>query len=96
MKVTNDWKEIRKEGELLGHCVGSYISNIAEGECQIYFLRKKKEPEKPFYTMEWANGKVRQCRGKGNCGYNDNVASFVDYAERKLERIKSQREIKVA
>ena len=38
--------------------------------------------------MEWANGKVRQCRGKGNCGYNDNVASFVDYAERKLEIIK--------
>lgn len=94
LKVPNDWKEIRKEGDLLGHCVGSYISNIAEGECQIYFLRKKKEPDKPFYTMEWANGKVRQCRGKGNCGYDDKVASFVDYVERKLEKMKGDSEEK--
>ena len=92
LKVPNDWKEIRKEGDLLGHCVGSYISNIAEGECQIYFLRKKKEPEKPFYTMEWANGKVWQCRGKGNCGYDDKVASFVDYVERRLKSIKENSE----
>ena len=96
LKVPNDWKEIRKEGDLLGHCVGSYISNIAEGECQIYFLRKKKEPDKPFYTMEWANGKVRQCRGKGNCGYDDKVASFVDYVERKLGIIKENSEEKAA
>ena len=92
LKVPNDWKEIRKEGDLLGHCVGSYISNIAEGKCQIYFLRKKEEPDKPFYTVEWANGKVRQCRGKGNCGYNDNVASFVDYVERKLGSLKENSE----
>lgn len=96
LKVPNDWKEIRKEGNLLGHCVGSYISNIADGECQIYFLRKKKEPDKPFYTMEWANGKVRQCRGKGNCGYNDKVASFVDYVEIKLEIIKQESKQKAA
>ena len=92
LKVPNDWKEIRKEGDLLGHCVGSYISNIAEGECQIYFLRKKKEPEKPFYTMEWANGKVWQCRGKGNCGYDDKVPSFDDYVERRLKSIKENSE----
>lgn len=96
LKVPNDWKEIRKEGDLLGHCVGSYISNIAEGECQIYFLRKKEEPDKPFYTMEWANGKLRQCRGKGNCGYDDKVASFVDYVERRLESIKEKHIEKVA
>ena len=96
LKVPNDWKEIRKEGDLLGHCVGSYISNIADGECQIYFLRKKKEPDKPFYTMEWANGKVRQCRGKGNCGYNDKVASFIEYVEGKLVGIKGNFERKAA
>ena len=96
LKIPNDWKEIRKEGDLLGHCVGSYISNIAEGKCQIYFLRKKEEPDKPFYTMEWANGKVRQCRGKGNCGYDDKVASFVDYVGRKLESIKENSEGKAA
>ena len=96
LKIPNDWKEIRKEGDLLGHCVGSYISNIAEGKSQIYFLRKKEEPDKPFYTMEWANGKVRQCRGKGNCGYDDKVASFVDYVGRKLKSIKENSEINVA
>ena len=94
--IPNDWKEIRKEGDLLDHCVGSYISNIAEGKCQIYFLRKKEEPDKPFYTMEWADGKVQQCRGKGNCGYDDKVARFVDYVERKLESIKENSEKNVA
>ena len=96
LKIPNDWKEIRKEGDLLDHCVGSYISNIAEGKCQIYFLRKKEEPDKPFYTMEWADGKVQQCRGKGNCGYDDKVARFVDYVERKLESIKENSEKNVA
>lgn len=46
--------------------------------------------------MEWANGKVRQCRGKGNCGYDDKVASLVDYVERELESIKGNIEITVA
>ena len=95
LKIPTDWKEIRKEGDLLGHCVESYISSIAEGKCQIYFLRKKEEPDKPFYTMEWANGKIRQCRGKGNCGYDDKVASFVDHVERELESIKEKIEITV-
>ena len=96
LKIPSDWKEIRKEGDLLGHCVGSYISNIAEGKCQIYFLRKKEEPDKPFYTVEWANGKVRQCRGKGNCGYNDKVANFIEYVEGKLVGIKRNFERKAA
>ena len=96
LKEANNWKEIRKEGDLLGHCVWNYISNMAEVECQIYVLRKKKEPNKPFDTMEWANGKVRQCRGKGNCGYDDKVASFVDYVGRKLESIKENSEGKAA
>ena len=37
-----------------------------------------------------ANGKVRQCRGKGNCGYDDKVASFIEYVEGKLESIKKR------
>ena len=44
--------------------------------------------------MEWANGKVRQCRGKGNCGYDDKVASFIEYVEGKLESIKENYENK--
>ena len=46
--------------------------------------------------MEWANGKVRQCRGKGNRDYDDNVASFINYVERELCKVKEDFEENVA
>ena len=44
-----------KEGRVLHHCVGasdSYMKKMAEGKTWICFLRKKKEPDKPYYTLE--------------------------------------------
>lgn len=44
--------EIVEEGHALHHCVGGYVSRVANKECVILFLRKKEEPDKPFYTIE--------------------------------------------
>lgn len=48
-------EELIKEGKSLHHCVGSsdiYMNRMAAGESWILFLRKKKELEKAYYTIE--------------------------------------------
>ena len=48
-------EELMNEGRTLHHCVGAstqYMEKMAAGESWILFLRKKKELEKPYYTIE--------------------------------------------
>lgn len=48
-------QELIEEGRALHHCVGTgdtYMKKMAAGESWILFLRKKEEPEKPYYTIE--------------------------------------------
>lgn len=49
-----DAAEIVKEGQKLHHCVGggNYSSRMAKGEIAILFLREKKHPAIPYYTIE--------------------------------------------
>lgn len=91
--VPQNASDIRREGRILGHCVASYTKRILDGSCQIYFIRKADEPQNPYYTVEWRDGKIAQCRGKGNCGYNKEMEKFVLLAERKLQKIKGAEQI---
>lgn len=55
--------EIADEGRELHHCVGAgdtYYSKHAKGESFILFLRKEKEPDKPFATVEISGSKILQ------------------------------------
>lgn len=81
-------QEIKAEGEALHHCVGSYVEKVAKGITQIFFVRKAKEPDKPYFTMEWKDGKVVQCRGLRNCGMPTEVKAFVS----AFEKIMNERE----
>lgn len=48
-------EELIKEGRSLHHCVGrddNYMKKMADGKSWICFLRKKNEPETPWYTIE--------------------------------------------
>ena len=50
-----DAAEIIKEGRELHHCVGAsdtYMDKMAKGESYICFLRKKDQPDIPYYTLE--------------------------------------------
>ncbi len=62
--------DIKREGKLLSHCVGStdrYFDRIACGESYILFLRRANEPDKPWYTMEVEpGGRIRQLRTYGD------------------------------
>lgn len=65
--VPNRLVEIVAEGRALHHCAGSsdrYFDRIMQRETYICFLRKKSEPELPYYTIEVEpGGTIRQHRG---------------------------------
>ena len=78
--------DIKKEGEALHHCVGTYIERVAKGETAIFFVREEKNPDKPYYTLEWRDNKVIQCRGMNNCSVTDRVKAFVQAFEKRMNR----------
>lgn len=68
--------DLIKEGKLLDHCVASYAKSVASGSICIFFIRKKSEPDIPFFTLELKNGKVQQNRGYKNCSRTPEVIMF--------------------
>lgn len=69
--------ELKREGEVLHHCVGTYIDRVMRGETAIFFVRRIESPDEPFYTLEWKNHKIAQCRGFHNCDMTPEVRAFV-------------------
>lgn len=67
IKVPERIVDIVVEGRYLHHCAGAtdrYFDRIASHETYIVFLRKNKEPETPYYTVEVEpGGTIRQHRG---------------------------------
>lgn len=69
IRAPHEAAELIKEGHAMHHCVGgeNYAKKMAAGESFILFIRKKKEPEKSWYTMEvGSDNKVIQVRGFAN------------------------------
>lgn len=59
--------EIVREGMKQHICIGSYVSRHSTGSTNLFFLRKKSEPDVPFYAIEMFNEKViNQIHGFGN------------------------------
>ena len=83
--VPHSAAEIKAEGEALHHCVGAYVDKVARGETNIFFVRKEKEPDKSYFTMEWKDNKIIQCRGYKNCGMPPEVRAFVRIFEKKMQ-----------
>lgn len=77
--------EIKAEGQTLHHCVGGYVERVAKGETNIFFVRKSDAPEIPYFTMEFNNNRIIQCRGSHNCGMPSEVEAFVKVFEKKLQ-----------
>lgn len=75
--------ELKREGEILHHCVGTYVDKVAKGETMIFFIRQESDPDKPFFTLEW-KGRVVQCRGYHNCDMTPEVKAFVNIFQQKM------------
>ena len=83
--------ELINEGEELHHCVAGYAKSHAAGDTSIFFIRKINEPDTPFYTLEYKDGKVNQNRGYKNA---DETAEVKAFKKEWLEHINSKEFIK--
>lgn len=87
--------ELIDEGSALHHCVATYAKKHLSGQTVIFFIRKKSEPDKPFYTLEYnpKTESIVQCRGLNNCGKTPEVEAFVKawsgYVKSKKNKNKS-------
>lgn len=82
--------ELISEGKALHHCVASYAERHARGELTIFFIRRKNEPDKPWYTLNF-NEKtltVTENRGLRNCG---RLVAVQEFEDKWLEWIRSGR-----
>ena len=81
------------EGQALHHCVGGYVNRMADGVTTILLIRRVEEPEKPFFTLEYLNGRVQQCKSLRNADYkNDHqVSGFVDSWVNHLTKAKKKK-----
>lgn len=77
-------EDIKEEGAALHHCVGTYVDKVAKGETNIFFIRKEKEPDKPYFTMEWKDNDIVQCRGSHNCEMPPEVKAFTEAFKKKM------------
>ncbi len=68
--------ELIEEGNKLDHCVARYATEVSEGKTCILFIRHISEPDTPFFTLEYKNGKVQQNRGNHNCNRTPEVQEF--------------------
>lgn len=78
--IPEEMNKITKEGVYLHHCVGGYISRVAEGRTNILFLRKNENIDIPFFTIEVNNhNEIIQIHGLYNrwLGNEPDAVKFV-------------------
>lgn len=84
--------DILYEGDTLHHCVNktdNYFDRIASKESYILFLRKKENPEVPFYTLEVEpDGTIRQKRAEFDRQNKDidEVNSFLRLWQKEIQK----------
>ena len=88
IRAPKNANEITAEGQKLRHCVGrndqDYIKDMANRETIILFVRQISKPDKPFYTVEITDNKIRQVRGYDNEGKTPEVEKFMKQFETKI------------
>ncbi len=93
IRAPADAEELIYEGAFLHHCVGGYVNRVAKGETAILFIRREQEPDVPFFTLEWCNGHVVQCRTMHNRSYvsDEQVRDFVEaWVNRVTKKLKAE------
>lgn len=88
VRIACSQAELNLESSKLCHCVKTYGDRVASGGTLIYFIRKKEEPDIPFYTMEiHPDGRFIQCRGKSNCSMTKEVEDFKEKVVAEFNRM---------
>ena len=88
--------EIALEGQKLHHCVGGdrYRDGMKSGELFILFVRKKSEPDTPWWTIEVrSNHAIAQYHGWGNRDKDKGaVEPIMRKFRKRLEKLKKDEE----
>lgn len=71
-------EELFVESNKLKHCVKTYCEKVARRETSIFFIRKNKELDVPYVTLELKKRNVIQCRANCNAKPNNNIIVFVN------------------
>lgn len=87
-------EDIRNEGRVLHHCVGDRAAAVAEGFTTICFIREVSAPDEPYYTLEYNNGRLIQCRGKSNKAAPAKIKEFATAFTNKLQKYEKEVEKK--
>lgn len=66
IRLPKDGNEIIREGSMQRICIGGYVQNHSSGSTNLFFLRKKSEPDMPFYAIEMKNDMIIQIHGYCN------------------------------
>lgn len=93
IRLPVDAAELVAEGQYLHHCVAGYADRMADEKTVILLIRRKEEPDTPFFTLEWLQGHVQQCRTTGNKSYekDPDVLSFVNQWVDKIATAKKKK-----
>ena len=73
--------DLIRESRELKHCVRTYAERVANGETNIFFIRKDNQLEKPYVTLELNDNRVIQVRGymnSANIPLDKKVKKFVN------------------
>lgn len=74
------------EGNQQHNCVGSYPRHVRNGDCIIFFIRNKENPDKSFITAECTRRGLGQCFYSNNRAVNDeNLIKFAKYIANKIK-----------
>lgn len=86
IRLPKKLSELTTEGTIQRICIGGYVNSHAQGNANIYFLRKKSDPDTPFFAIEERGGKIIQIHGYGNkwLGADDDSFAAVPFVRRWL------------
>lgn len=74
-------EDIIEEGVKLNHCVSGFLPAILKKKTEIIFIRKDREPDKPYFTLEINGGAVKQCHGVNNKSIKEEDGSLRQFLE---------------
>lgn len=82
--IPADPDDLVKEGNVLSHCIASYVKDIVSGKCKIAFLRNVDDLSKPLVSIEIRGFNIRQAKGRSNRSVTQEEKEFIkEWAKKK-------------
>lgn len=73
-------EDLQNEGLVLNHCVSSFVQPIIDNVTNVMFIRRSDMKDKPYFTLELCDGKIRQvqCYNNGNLDKDGQRKAYAD------------------